>query len=111
METVKDASVAPDGTVTLVGTDPNDPLDVLSVTVTPPPEAGPERWTVPVDGDPPGTEVGDRDSDFRPSEIGTAMENSLVLPLGAVAVVERYPVESGKVAEKIAEPPLSVVTV
>ena len=86
--TVKVAVDAPEGTVTVVGTVPKDAFDVLSDTEMPPPGAAPVSCTVPVEGDPPGTVVGERVRDFTPSEMGVTAENSLVLPSGAVAVEE-----------------------
>ena len=111
MLTVNVALDAPDGTVIVAGTVPKAVLDVLSVTVMPAPGAAPVSCTVPVDGDPPATVIGERVSDFTPSDIGVTAENSLVLPSGAVAVDETKPAESGTVAENVAAPELSVVTV
>jgi hypothetical protein len=56
--TVKVAEVAPAATVALPGT-VAFPLLEASVTLTPPGPAGPLRVTVPVDGVPPVTEVGE----------------------------------------------------
>jgi len=52
------AVVAPDATVTLVGTVATEPLLELSVTVAPVAGAGPLRVRVPVEEVPPRTDVG-----------------------------------------------------
>lgn len=57
VETVKFTVVALAGTVTLAETVAEVLLDV-SVTTAPPGGAAAERVTVPVDGDPPVTDVG-----------------------------------------------------
>jgi len=57
VETVNVAVVAPAATVTEVGTVAFEVLEPSDTTV-PPVAAGPERVTVPVDGVPPGTDVG-----------------------------------------------------
>ena len=56
------AEVAPAATVTLAGKVALDELDERATT-TPPVGAGPLRVTVPVEDDPPATEVGDKLSD------------------------------------------------
>jgi hypothetical protein len=67
VETVKFADVALAGTVTLAETVADELLDV-SVTTAPPAGAAAVRVTVPVDGDPPVTEVGF--SETRESDAG-----------------------------------------
>ncbi len=62
--TVKDALVAPAGTVTLEGT-LAAPLLLESATIAPPAGAGPLNVTVPVEGVPPMTLVGFSVSDER----------------------------------------------
>ena len=57
--TVKVAEVAPPATVTVAGTVAKDELDP-SLTEVPPAGAMPVKVTVPVDGVPPCTDVGER---------------------------------------------------
>ena len=52
------AVVAPDATVTLVGTVATEPLLELSITVAPMAGAGPFRVKIPVEEAPPRTDVG-----------------------------------------------------
>ena len=82
--TVKDALVAPAGTVTLEGT-LAAPLLLESVTIAPPAGAGPLNVTVPVEGVPPMTLAGFSVSDERVGGGGgagvTVSEADLVAPL------------------------------
>ncbi len=82
--TVKDALVAPAGTVTLEGT-LAAPLLLESVTIAPPGGAGPVSVTVPVEGVPPMTLAGFSVSDERVGGGGgagvTVSEADLVAPL------------------------------
>jgi hypothetical protein len=82
--TVKDALVAPAGTVTLEGT-LAAPLLLESVTIAPPAGAGPVSVTVPVEGVPPMTLAGFSVSDERVGGGGgagvTVSEADLIAPL------------------------------
>jgi hypothetical protein len=62
---VKVAVVAPAATVTEAGTWAAAVFELVKVTAAPPVGAGPVRVTVPVDGLPPATEVGDRPTELR----------------------------------------------
>ena len=61
--TEKVALADPAGTVTLAGTDATDGLLLVSVTVKPPAGAEPDSVTVPVEGFPPTTVEGLRETD------------------------------------------------
>jgi hypothetical protein len=83
--TVKVALFAPAATVTVAGTVALETLEV-NVTAAPPVEAGPVRVTVPVDGVPPATDVGDKVSDASPAAVMLRVAFADEVPRVAVRV-------------------------
>ena len=80
MENVVD--VLPAGTVTLAGTAAADVLLLERVTATPPAGAAPLRVTVPVEGLPPVTLVGFRETEDRATAGVTVKTAVRVVPAG-----------------------------
>jgi len=112
VETVKVADVAPDGTVTLFGGTALVVLEVKSTTV-PPYGAGPFSVTVPVDDDPPTTDVGDSDKLVGTGGRTVSVVDTVVVPVFAVIVAAVDVATAEVVIVKVADvaPPETVTIV